>query len=69
MKTIDMDAERKTFESSIWAYYANLKTHGWSAPGEGDFHPDALFWKEPSGKYGVLAIEAAWNGWKMRAAL
>lgn len=68
MTEIDEATERTNFEAAIWAYYQNLKGHGWSAPGEGDNSPEALFWTTPAGKYGVTAIEAAWNGWKMRAA-
>lgn len=57
------------FENAIWAYYQNLKAHGWSAPGEGDSSSrEALFWKTPAGKYGMQQIAAAWWGWQMCAA-
>lgn len=68
MHEIDEPTERKNFEAAIWSYYQNLKQHGWSAPGEGGNTHDALFWRTLAGKYGVITIEAAWNGWKMRAA-
>ena len=60
-----IDQERTQFEAAMWAYYLDLKAKGWSAPGEGDPTPEALFWREESGKYGVLSVEAAWNGWQM----
>ena len=60
-----METERKEFETAMWTYYLDLKAKGWSAPGEGDQTPEALFWREESGKYGVLSVEAAWNGWQM----
>lgn len=60
-----METERKEFEAAMWAYYVGLKAKGWSAPEEGDPTPEALFWREESGKYGVLSVEAAWNGWQM----
>ena len=60
-----METERKGFEAAMWTYYLDLKAKGWSAPGEGDQTPEALFWREERGKYGVLSVEAAWNGWQM----
>lgn len=66
---IDLAAEEIAFQDSMWVYYQNLKSHGWNHPDEGDNTKEALFWKQPNGKYGVNQIEAAWNGWKMRAAL
>jgi hypothetical protein len=62
--------EQEAFEAKCWAYYQGLKLKGWSAPEEGDTaSPEALFWREPSGKYGVLQIEAAWKGWLMAKGL
>lgn len=59
--------EVAAFEEAVWSYYQTLKDHGWSAPEEGDTSSsEALFWREPSGKYGVQQIEAAWWGWRLR---
>lgn len=60
-----VDASRAAFEIEIFAYYQNLKIHGWWDRQEGDNTAASLFWRAPSGKYGVTAVEAAWNGWQM----
>lgn len=61
--------ERKQFEADVHAYYMGLKAAGWSSPEEGGdpADPKALLWRESTGKYGVLQIEAAWKGWLMKA--
>lgn len=60
--------ERTAFENATWAYYQGLKTAGWEHADEGDPNSmAALFWRMPSGQYGVHQIQAAWMGWKMRA--
>ena len=56
---------RQAFEARIFAYYQNLKVNGWSHPDEGDNTPEALFWRQPNGQYGVHQIEAAWQGWQL----
>ena len=60
------EESRAAFQSHVWTYYAGLKAAGWSHPEEGDSsNPESLFWRTPSGKYGVAQIEAAWCGWQM----
>ena len=54
---------RRAFEVAMWEYYRELKALGWSAPEEGDFTPEALFWRADTGLYGVKQIQAAWMGW------
>lgn len=54
---------RRAFEAAMWEYYRELKALGWSAPEEGDFTPEALFWRTDTGLYGVKQIQAAWMGW------
>lgn len=54
---------RRAFEAVMWEYYRELKALGWSAPEEGDFTPEALFWRTDTGLYGVKQIQAAWTGW------
>ena len=54
---------RRAFEAAMWGYYRELKALGWSAPEEGDFTPEALFWRTDTGLYGVKQIQAAWMGW------
>ena len=54
---------RRAFEAAMWEYYRELKALGWSAPEEGDFTPEALFWRTDTGLYGVTQIQAAWTGW------
>lgn len=56
-------AVRRSFEAVMWEYYRELKALGWSAPEEGDFTPEALFWRTDTGRYGVTQIQAAWMGW------
>lgn len=63
----DLDMERRQFEIDIFIYYQSLKAKCWSAPEEGSGEAASLLWREPSGKYGVQSVEAAWNGWRMRA--
>ena len=56
-------ALRRAFEAATWEYYRELTALGWSAPEEGDFTPEALFWRTDTGRYGVNQIQAAWMGW------
>lgn len=62
-RRIRRDAVRRAFEAAMWEYYRELKALGWSAPEEGDFTPEALFWRTDTGRYGVNQIQAAWTGW------
>ncbi len=60
------ESQITAFENEVWAYYQLLKAKGWSSPEEGDTSSrEALFWRQPNGKYGVAQIEAAWWGWKL----
>lgn len=64
-----VNENRLAFETAVWTHYRSLKTAGWSHPEEGDpTDPAALFWRQPSGKYGVRQIEAAWCGWQLHAS-
>lgn len=60
----EMDAERKLFENTMFALYVRKKNLG-----QIDTTPEALFWKQPSGEYGVLMFNAAWYGWKAAKGL
>jgi hypothetical protein len=62
------DPNRKAFEDAVFAHYARIKAAGWSAPEEGSFTPEALFWHQPNGQYGVHSVEHAWWGWQLRGA-
>lgn len=62
-RRIRRDAVRRAFEAAMWEYYRELKALGWSAPEEGDFTPEALFWRTDTGRYGVNQIQASWTGW------
>ena len=62
-QVLDARRIRRAFETAMWEYYRELKALGWSAPEEGDFAPEALFWRTDTGLYGVKQIQAAWMGW------
>jgi len=67
---MNIDQERANYENHTWDYYQRLKTAGWSHSDEGDSSSrEALFWRASNGQYGVHQLEAAWQGWLMRAAL
>ena len=67
---MNIDQERADYENHTWDYYQRLKTAGWSHSDEGDSSSrEALFWRASNGQYGVRQLEAAWQGWLMRAAL
>ena len=67
---MNLDQERADYENHTWDYYQRLKTAGWSHSDEGDSSSrEALFWRASNGQYGVRQLEAAWQGWLMRAAL
>lgn len=53
---------RPKFEDWMWKRYLWLKAQGWAAAGEVGPVREALFWREESGKYGVISIAAAWEG-------
>lgn len=56
---------RMSFEDVLFRYYERLKAAGWAAPGEGDPTPEALFWRNDQGMYGVASVQAAWMGFRM----
>lgn len=56
---------RQEFENHAYAHYLQRKAAGKVDPtAEGDGGREALFWKQPDGSYGVLAFNAAWQGFK-----
>ena len=65
----EMDAERKLFESAMYDLYERKKKLGLLTAEDGDGTPEALFWKQPDGSYGVLMFNAAWYGWKAAKGL
>lgn len=65
----EMDAERKLFEDACYRRYSARKSLGMISNEDGDGTPEALFWKQPNGEYGVLMFNAAWWGWKAAKGL
>ena len=61
--------ERRAFEAAAFARYQTMKAAGLLKPDDGDGSPEALFWKQPNGEYGVLAFNAAWWGWRAAKGL
>jgi hypothetical protein len=61
--------ERRAFEQAAYARYQTMKVAGLLAKGDGDGSPEALFWKQPNGEYGVLMFNAAWWGWRAAKGL
>lgn len=60
------DPNKQAFEDAIWNYYQDLKAMGWSDSAEGDpSSREALFWRTPTGLYGVEQLNAAWKGWQL----
>ena len=56
---------RKEFEHLAYQHYLDRKVAGkLDPPAEGDGTPEALFWKQEDGSYGVLMFNAAWQGFK-----
>ena len=65
-----IEIERADFENAMFALYRRKREAGLIDPeGEGDGTPEALFWKQPSGEYGVLMFNAAWAGWRAAKGL
>lgn len=64
--------ERERFEAAAYKLYQEKKAAGKlasQADQEGDGSPEALFWKQPDGSYGVLMMNAAWWGWQAARGL
>ena len=56
---------RKDFEQLAYQHYLAQKAAGKLDPtAEGDGTPEALFWKQEDGSYGVRMFNAAWQGFK-----
>ena len=68
-QSAEMDAERQAFEVAAYRRYRAQKALGLLVGDDGDGTPEGLFWKQPSGEYGVLAFNAAWWGWKAAKGL
>lgn len=59
------EIEREAFEAACYRQYVCQKAAGAiDTSAEGDGTPEALFWKQPGGEYGVRMFNAAWWGWK-----
>lgn len=59
------DLARAEFEQLAYQHYLDRKAAGKLDPtAEGDGTPEALFWKQEDGSYGVLMFNAAWQGFK-----
>lgn len=64
------ELERGFFEEACFQLYQKQVKSGDVKPGEdGDGSREALFWRKPSGDYGVDMFNAAWFGWSQRAYL
>jgi hypothetical protein len=61
--------EQKRFEHAAYNRYLGQKALGLLTQEDGDGTPEALFWKQPSGEYGVLMFNAAWWGWRAAKGL
>lgn len=64
--------DRAEFEAAAWAMYRAKREAGAFEPQShlmGDDTPEALFWKQPDGSYGVLMFNAAWWGWQAARGL
>jgi hypothetical protein len=67
---LDINRERATFERLTFDYFLHRREAGHIDPSDqGDGTPEALFWKDDLGNYGVRMFNAAWWAWKARAAI
>ena len=68
----ELAQERAEFEAAAYAHFLSCRASGaldrQLADG-GDGTPEALFWKQPNGEYGVLAFNAAFWGWRAARGL
>ena len=56
---------REAFEKAAYNHYLQRKATGKIDPSaEGDGTPEAMFWRDENGNYGVLMFNAAWWGWQ-----
>lgn len=56
---------RESFEKAAYDHYLQRKAAGKVDPSaEGDGTPEAMFWRDENGNYGVLMFNAAWWGWQ-----
>lgn len=65
----NIEAERTEFEYAAYAHFLERRAQGaldqqLAADAGGDQTPEALFWRQPDGSYGVKMFQAAWWGWK-----
>lgn len=70
----DIDQERTEFEAAAYAHFVTRRAQGkldrqLASDQGGDETPEALFWKQPDGSYGVLMFNAAFWGWKAARGL
>jgi hypothetical protein len=64
------DQERESFEKACVIKFAIWRVAGNTANDNGaPATREALCWRDEHGNYGVMALQAAWWGWKSRAAL
>lgn len=58
-------SNRQAFEKAAYEHYLQRNAAGKTDHNaEGDGPPDALFWKDENGNYGVQMFNAAWWGWQ-----
>lgn len=59
------DASRQAFEDAAWAEYLKARAQG-PVDGDVDGEPtrEGLFWRKPSGAYGVKQWNAGWWAWR-----
>ena len=63
----DLTKERTEFEAAAYTHFVTRRAQGKldrQLQDGGDQTPEALFWKQPDGSYGVKMFQAAWWGWK-----
>jgi hypothetical protein len=63
-KPTTITQERLLFEKAAYGHFIKKLLAGKIDPANAaDASPDALFWKQDNGEYGVLAFNPAWWGW------
>lgn len=70
----DLTKERTEFETAAYAHFVTRRAQGkldrqLAEDVGGNGTPEALFWKQPDGSYGVLMFNAAWWGWRAARGL
>lgn len=62
--------ERERFEQAAYRHYLDRRAAGLTSDmSDPCASPEALFWQQPDGSYGVLMFNAAWWGWQAARGL